>query len=436
MKKKLALALCCILLACRFLSVSMLAYGAPEGDIKRMVVWVAVPKDYAGQKDLYLCSTQTPEGSYIGSGERLYRDKEWTLMRLYIDGLQEDEYWITVSTAAQGGLPGNHVGRAFPDLERNSLLPEIDTSVTSLYMEADPQKPPLGTALTLSELTYIQAIGCPQFFCIFGTTETIGGYLEEIEGIFEQLILAYAMQVRDTYGFDTMLRRVTPWCLTYGHFHDYAGLFLPLGISLEEYADMAYNPALQRFSPESNPWNPVGTILSPWCIEEPEEPDAIRVFENDPATLLKDWGWEIYYDISDPSILVYDEFGSCITDFQFHSDGTPSNVRIPALDGSTPPSGDASFPVIGEIPGIEEIPTKSPEAVLPPEETTEPEKETIIQSFPSIAPDIENTDNRTNLDKEESAGIPAMAVIAITIVAISGIGASLFLAIRKHGKIK
>lgn len=427
MREKLALVLCGMLLVCRFLSSSMQAYGEEgEADIRRMAVWVAIPADYDGESDLYLCSSLNPEGMAIGSGSLLYRDKEWILRRLYVDGLQADEYWVSVSTAKKGGLPGNAVGRAFPDMERRSLLPEIDTSVASLYMEADPQEPPSDALLTVSELTGIQAAGCPQFFCIFGTIETIDGYLAEIEGIFERLILAYATQVRDTYGFDTMLRRLTPWSVTYGHFHDYVGLFRPLGVSLEEYADMAYNRALQMFSPESNPWEPVGAILSTWCIEEPEGPDSVRAFENDPATILKGWGWEIYYDVSDASILKYDEFGNCITDFQFHSDGAPVHVRIPALDGSTPPSGGNALPIIGEVPGL-----SMGSALTPGASATPGGQETVIQSFPSAVPgmagDVGQPDGP---DGEVSVGSRNMGKLglpaAIAIICILGIGIFLF----------
>jgi len=359
------------------------AYAA---EVPYLTVWIAHPSDYPGSTAVYLHTDSNPEGTFAGTGGLVYETEEWTLRRFILNDVKEDTYWVTVSTADGSFTFPDYIAQGYPDLEQKSVVPELDLSKTTLEVKATPPIPQGDTGLFYYELAPYVCQGNPQFFTVvYPVAEAdLFDSGEKLMALFDDLLLAYAKDIKANYAyFDSVLMRIPAHGENDGHFNDYYRLYGPLGVTLEHYAYSSVNEALQCFSEctEVSSLMP-GSCLAKICTEYPDTSDAVNAIKNDPANILKDWAWEIYYDTSDPSVLAYDDsvFGICLTDFTFKEDGSKSNICIPLIDNVGIPAG-TKFPILsgdtnlldenGNLAAkepateIEIVPTKAPQKPVP-----------------------------------------------------------------------
>lgn len=385
------------------------------GEIRLITVWAAVPRDYAGETHVYLHSNQNPGGTRV-LFDTLYSNDDWKLCRCYLEHMTPDTYWITASTADDGEFFGDSAGTGFPDLNQRSLVPDIDTGITSMEIPSTLEAP---SGMWYYEAVPIDAAGFPQFFCIFDSIEQFPETVASIEPVFRELMKEYAAHIDELYGhrMDEVIDAMVPLYMDAGHFDDYVSLYLPAGFFLNEYAHETKNSALGSLE---SPYSKNGALFDKKALEEPESEYAESRRKNDNVILLKDWGWDIRYDTRN---LEYDENGNCITEFRIGEDGN-INLFFPDLGDEIPDDlplvvlPDGSVSQGGPVPSVSpDIPGKEPGDDTEHGDTKHEEK---IESFPTDKPEKPGTDKDKDSQETRKKSVPFLPVAGVAVL-IAGI---------------
>jgi len=347
--KKISLLLCLLCLLCNTMPITTYAdetsqTSTPEETVPTVdyiTIWSIKPANFVGDTDIYLCSEQNMIGTHVGIGEEIYFDEEWCLTKHILKDVPENTYWLSLSTGAIASL----TGFALPDMEPKSLVADIDYSVNTLECKALEDIPVNGD-ITIYKKQHMQ--GYPQFFCFFGTIDDFEKYFYSLESLFDTIMQKTILQrYEKTKRVD--LRRSILWMTEYGdipgHFDDYHRLLRPLGFDIEDYLEITDNLFLQALREDSL----LSTnLLSTAFQQDPTTDYAKLVVLEDPAISLREWGWNIYYDVQDPSVIQHDEFGNNIGDFSIHEDISTDNIIIPIYDRTVIPDNlPFWWPVIG-----------------------------------------------------------------------------------------
>lgn len=389
-----------------------------EMDVAIITVWIAVPREYVGESHVYLHSNGNPSGTRVPLGRSLYSNEDWVLYRYYFEDMAPDTYWVTASTADDGEFFGDSAGTGFPDLNQRSLLPDIDTGVTSIEIATDLTDE--GT-IWWYELVPVWGAGFPQFFCIFDSIERFPETVSNIELIFTELMKEYAAYLDNLYGHTLkwVIDDMVPLHKDAGHFDDFIKLYQPVGYSVYEYAWESYNPALNDLI-ESRV---LGDVFDKGALEDPESEYAESLMLSDPLRILKDWGWDIRYDTRN---LEYNEDGDCITEFGLQEDETaPRKLLFPDLGDKIPDD----LPLV-VLPDGHVSPGGSAPSVTPgiPEKDHGEER---IEFFPTSKPENPKTDDAQGTEPDTPAkSVPVIPIVAV-ISAVSVAGVTIFIKKRK-----
>ena len=112
----------------------------------------------------------------------------------------------------------------------------------------------------------------------------------------------------------------------------------------------------------------------------------------DPIIWAREFGWEMYYDISDPSKLEYNKNGLCITDFTIHGNSEDDNIVIPLLDGKYPEDRNSIY--YGKVPEYDHLPGVIVKYNLPEVKTSIiNENKPKVTPTPVITPTVEDPED-------------------------------------------
>lgn len=427
-----------VLLAVLLLALPQTAYAGAvdmpelgtELEFEFMVFWLAVPVDYEGATNVYLHSDHNPIGEPIFF-ETLYYNDKWKLCRgELMETLPQDTYWVTTSTADGGGFFADGIGAGFPDLEQRSLLPNLDTKITSMEMRV----PYIEAETFYSAATYegyigmdTEGSGFPQFFCIFDTVERFPETVKNVEAIFRQLIPEYAASLYEFWSIDAVISFLVPLYWESGHFDDYVNIYQPLGVTLYDYMYKYTRNGFLSWMTRHD--NNLEVLLHHFCRENPDSEYTISNKRANYILILKNWGWDIWYDTRN---LEYDEEGDCITEFGVFEDGV-KNLLFPGLgdvipddlplivqsDGSVVEKGSSPLPT-GSLFPDKPSPTKTPDTPQVEGEDGKPTGGEIIETFPSKKPQQPQGTGDED-DTETKKGLPPLVPVgAAAVVCVTG----------------
>lgn len=428
MKKILSLV---FLLGAMICSTPQDAYANEKVD--KILVWIAVPKEYVGEYNVYLHSDADPTGTRLYPDFNSYYNEDWDLYRVYLKNMPAGNYWVTTSTSKDGSFMDS-IGFGYPDTNQKSLVPNIDTNVSMINIKPTNN-------LSYIDTGEIESIHCnhpaaatdglAQFFCIFDSAENIGNSLNAIEDIFITLFRDYYDKSR--YSHEAATDVLFTYCENSGHFDDFILLYQPYGYSFSEYAYDSENRLLQNmaYHPISNPDGSDSVVreMSAYFSKKPSALEDLFTEEKLSYTFLhqlRDWGWNIVVDTRN---LKYDKDGNCISKFIVKEDSDEEKIFL------FPDLGDA---VPDDLPNVGKAnpyltftdENNSPDTDAPNQSVDYGEKqfENIPKDEDSLFSGTPNDNVFINGNPEESS--PLTGIVAAIIIGIIILGAVIIIVVK------
>lgn len=302
-------------------------------------IWIAYPEEYPDIPDVYLHSTEKPEGFPILAKASDYVDVSfwangWRCKVYQIEDLAPSDYWVTVDTSYS-----EFSGVGFPDMNFRSLLPNIDTKYTKVTIEADGDWGVPGH----------RQYNVQQFFCLCSKTETLDEDVKNIEEIFTGLVTAKMEEFdSEIFSLDSLVYHAFDDLQFPAHYDDYITWFKPYGCNLYQLFSEAADPMHQivpGFSLSNGDMFYRLNFVYPSGMAYTETEDYLfRLREGLADSFIYKamlFGWDFVLDTRN---LEFDDNGDCTTKFEAKQDGTLLNMFLRNEDENIP-----KLPVVTKV---------------------------------------------------------------------------------------